>query len=204
MRNRIVTSLAIVALFATPLEAQQPQQAGASPAAAQLAMPEVGAMAPEVVLDGATAAGPTGAPIRLSELRGKTVVLAFFPAARTKGCTVQMETYRDRFAELFNGGENVVVLAVSTDADTTLASWAKEARFPMTFGSDTSLATSRAYGSLRGKYSSRNLFVIAPDGRIAHRMTPFNVLSQDAYLELANAVKATLAAQAPPAGARER
>ena len=48
------------------------------------AMPAVGDAAPDFVLPGATAAGPAG-PLRLSDFRGKTVVLAFFFKARTKG-----------------------------------------------------------------------------------------------------------------------
>jgi hypothetical protein len=37
-----------------------------------------------------------------------------------------MEAYRDQYAKLFNGGKNVVVLAMSADPDTTLAAWAHE------------------------------------------------------------------------------
>jgi hypothetical protein len=48
----------------------------------------------------------------------------------------------------------------------------------------------------------RNLFVIGPDGRIAHRITPFVVLSQDAYTELEHAVDRVAAStpgnSAPP------
>ena len=228
---RPALSLAFIATFgAAALTAQQPQQpqppqqpqqpqqpaqpaaasaptAPTAPATPALPVPAVGSMAPDFTLPGATREGLMSMPLSLSELRGRTVVLAFFPAARTRGCTVQLETYRDRFGELFAGGERVVIVAVSTDADTTLASWAKDAQFPMLFGSDTARAVSRAYGSLRGNVSSRNLFVIAPDGRIAHRMTPFNVLSQGAYTELAEAVKATLATGATGAGSgatRER
>ena len=51
---------------------------------AQDAPPAVGDMAPDFVLPGATAAGPAG-PLRLSDFRGQTVVLAFFFQARTKG-----------------------------------------------------------------------------------------------------------------------
>jgi AhpC/TSA family len=56
-------------------------RAQAVPAAAP---PVVGDTAPDFTLPGATAAGPAG-PLRLSDFRGKTVVLAFFFQARTKG-----------------------------------------------------------------------------------------------------------------------
>jgi hypothetical protein len=45
----------------------------------------VGQTAPDFVLPGATRAGPLDQPVRLSDLRGSTVVLAFFYKARTKG-----------------------------------------------------------------------------------------------------------------------
>src|SRR5215207_7180336 len=103
-----------------------------------------------------------------------------------------MEAYRDQYAKLFNGGRNVVVLAVSADADTALASWARDLQTPLLFGSDVGNAIGRRYGAPRG--SSRNLFVIDPSGRIAKRMAPFNELAQTAYDELESAVKKTLPA----------
>jgi peroxiredoxin len=103
-----------------------------------------------------------------------------------------MEAYRDQYAKLFNSGRNVVVLAVSADADTALASWARDLQTPVLFGSDSGNVVGRRYGAPRG--SSRNLFVIDPTGRIAHRMTPFNELAQASYEELASALKKTLPA----------
>jgi peroxiredoxin Q/BCP len=48
-------------------------------------MPKVGDIAPDFSLPGATKGGLTDKPIHLSDLKGQTVVLAFFPKARTKG-----------------------------------------------------------------------------------------------------------------------
>lgn len=61
------------ALVASPLTAQE-----ASP-------PEVGAMAPDFTLPGATRYGVLQDPVRLSDFRGKTVVVAFFFRVRTRG-----------------------------------------------------------------------------------------------------------------------
>ncbi len=55
------------------------------PAATVYPAPEVGAMAPDFALPGATRYGTLRDPVRLSDFRGKTVVLAFFYRARTKG-----------------------------------------------------------------------------------------------------------------------
>src|SRR5690606_12796053 len=51
---------------------------------------EIGAVAPDFGLPAATRWGLLKEPIRLSDYRGKIVVLAFFPRARTSGCTVEM------------------------------------------------------------------------------------------------------------------
>jgi peroxiredoxin len=105
-----------------------------------------------------------------------------------------MEAYRDQYAKLFNDGRNVVVVGVSVDSDTALASWARDLQTPILFASDAGQKVGKLYGSTRGGIDNRNLFVIAPDGRIAHRMLPFNELSAAAYDELADAVKKTLPA----------
>ena len=56
-----------------------------SRAIAQDGGPQVGDVAPDFSLPGATQAGLTPKPLHLSDFRGQTVVLAFFPKARTKG-----------------------------------------------------------------------------------------------------------------------
>src|SRR5215212_3883974 len=106
-----------------------------------------------------------------------------------------MEAYRDQYAKLFNSGRNVVVLGVSVDPDTALASWARDLQTPLLFASDVGQTVGRKYGSVRGGVDNRNLFVIDPSGRIAHRMIPFNELAQSSYDELGAAVKKTLPAK---------
>jgi len=91
----------------------------------------------------------------------------------------------------------VLLLGVSTDPDTTLAAWAKESNYPGVFASDSGQVIGKLYGSIRGNFDARNVFVIGPDGRIAHRMISFNVLSQDAYTELEKAVDQAAGVSAP-------
>jgi peroxiredoxin Q/BCP len=102
-----------------------------------------------------------------------------------------MQTYRDQYATLFHGGSGVTVLAVSTDQVDTLAAWAQDEKFPMTFLSDREAMVGHLYDV---KYPAANvlrrvLFVVGPDGRIGHVMRPFAELSQDAYVELGEAVR---------------
>lgn len=180
---------ATLAATAAPLQAQQPQ---AAPAAARPAGLQVGAMAPDFAIPGATRYGTLAQPVRLSDLRGQTVVLAFFPRARTRGCTVQMESYRDRYATLYQGGRKVVVLAVSTDADTTLAAWARELETPILFGSDSAQSVAALYDAAFAgrKINARHLYVIDPQGRIVHRQVPFNELAEASYEQLGAAIAA--------------
>ena len=124
-------------------------------------------------------------------LKGKTVVIAFFPKARTPGCTTQMTAYRDRYAQLFHGGKDVVLLGVSTDSDAALIDWAKEAGFPFAFVSDADGTLGEAYGALSPgglKFASRLLFVVGPDGRVAYTATPFRQNTEEAYTELGAAI----------------
>ena len=71
----------LAAMAAPELYAQQPAAAPGSAATAPL----VGQSAPDFTLPGATRFGLLKDPVRLSDYRGQTVVLAFFPKARTKG-----------------------------------------------------------------------------------------------------------------------
>jgi peroxiredoxin len=97
-----------------------------------------------------------------------------------------MEAYRDQYATLFNGGRDVVVLAVSVDPDTTLAAWARSSDFPFVFGSDTGGVAGRLYDAhdAARKLDNRALYVIGPDGRIAYHTPAFRVLAASAYEEL--------------------
>ena len=97
-----------------------------------------------------------------------------------------MEAYRDQYATLFNNGRRVVVLGISVDPDTALASWARDASFPMLFASDSGSVVGRRYGAFDAKnqVDDRSLYVIAPDGRIAYHVRPFNQLSAAAYARL--------------------
>jgi peroxiredoxin len=112
-----------------------------------------------------------------------------------------MEAYRDQYATLFNNGKKVVVIGISTDADTIQADWARDSDFPVLFASDTDQAVAKAYGSADGKYDTRNVFIVAPDGRIAARIMKFNVLAADAYTELGKDVTQTLMQTGKPGGA---
>jgi peroxiredoxin Q/BCP len=109
-----------------------------------------------------------------------------------------MNAYRDQYAQLFNNGNGVSVLAISTDKQQTQAAWAREAGYPMTFASDADLVASRAYGVvwnlLITRLDRRVVFVIGKDGRIRHVIRPFRELVQSSYDDLGKAVAEARAA----------
>ena len=111
-----------------------------------------------------------------------------------------MEAYRDQYATLFNNGRKVVVIGISVDADTTLASWARDADFPVVFASDTAGRVGVAYGAYveANKTDNRSLYVIAPDGKIAYKTQPFRVLVAEAHTELADAIDKLSPPPPPP------
>jgi len=76
MRTFLGTAAVALTLAVTPVAAQEP------PANPPL---DIGAVAPDFTLPGATRYGVLAEPVRLSDFKGKTVVLAFFFRARTRG-----------------------------------------------------------------------------------------------------------------------
>jgi len=113
-----------------------------------------------------------GNRVRLSELRGRKVVLYFYPKDDTSGCTTQACELRDRTAEFDARG--AVVLGVSPDPVDSHRKFADKFDLPFTLLADTDHSVAEAYGvwkekSMYGrKYMGveRTTFVIGEDGRI--------------------------------------
>lgn len=107
-----------------------------------------------------------------------------------------MQAYRDQYAQLFQTGRNVVLIAISADRDTALASWARDLEAPFLFASDTGAVVGKMYGALASRpgVTNRNLFVVGPDGKIAYRATPFREIDPTAYTELGAAIAKLLPA----------
>ena len=102
-----------------------------------------------------------------------------------------MEAYRDQYAKLFNGGKGVAVIGISADDDTLQGNWAREKSFPVYFASDPDRAVGAKYDvnyPFPLKMERRVVFVIGPDGRVAHIMRPFKELIDTSYVELGEAV----------------
>ncbi len=166
------------------------QTPAAAPTAASTAPPpppeiEVGQLAPDFTIAIADSAGVRDTPLKLSDMRGKVVVLAFYPADKSSGCTFQLTKFRDEYNRIF--GAETVVLPISVDSLSTHASWAADMKFPFALGADTELTLAKQYGSFipGRRTSTRTVFVIGKDGRILWRNLRFPALNESAYSELA-------------------
>jgi thioredoxin-dependent peroxiredoxin len=178
---------------ALPLAAQSAQQgAAAAPAAPARVIPSAGELAPDFTIQYADRKGVKAEPLTLSKLRGQVVVLAFYPADFSGGCTIEMSKFRDEYKTMF--GDGVTVLPISRDSLNTHVRWADSMAFPFALGSDQDASVARLYGSLgrpdRPNYLARTIFVIGKDGKVVYSKPSFNVNAQTAYDELAAAVAA--------------
>jgi peroxiredoxin Q/BCP len=113
-----------------------------------------------------------GDTVKLSDLRGKPVVLYFYPKDDTPGCTTQACGIRDAYDEFERAG--AVVLGVSPDDERSHARFKKKYKLPFTLLADTDRIVAEQYGvwgekSYMGrKYFgvSRSTFVIGKDGTV--------------------------------------
>jgi len=94
----------------------------------------------------------TGAPVSLADYRGQKVVVYFYPAAMTPGCTTQACDFRDSLGSL--GAAGYQVLGVSKDTQAKLAQFAENDHLTFPLLSDEDLAVHRAYGT----WGEKNLY----------------------------------------------
>jgi glutaredoxin-dependent peroxiredoxin len=111
-------------------------------------------------------------PVTLSALRGRPVVLAFFPAAFSSVCTKELCTFKDSIAQL--GKANAQVFGISVDTFFTLKAFQDQQKLNFPLLSDFNKQVIRDYGvfnedmiGLKG-IAKRAVFVIDKDGIVRH------------------------------------
>jgi peroxiredoxin Q/BCP len=117
-----------------------------------------------------------GNTVTLEDYRGHKVIVYFYPAASTPGCTTQACDFRDNMASL--KAEGYVVLGVSKDELPALEKFAEEESLGFPLLSDSDLVVHNAYGaygekSLYGKTVTgvlRSTFVVDEDGKLLHAL----------------------------------
>lgn len=109
---------------------------------------------------------------RLSDYRGRTVVLFFYPKDGTPGCTAEACNLRDHYAELTERG--IAVLGISYDDSASHREFADKNNLPFPLLSDTEKRVSEKYGAKSGLlgyfFPKRITYIISPDGVIIDRI----------------------------------
>jgi len=117
-----------------------------------------------------------GNEVSLSDFRGKNVVVYFYPAAATPGCTTQACDFRDNLAELNDAG--FTVLGISPDKQAKLAKFVADEGLTFPLLSDESRTVLTEWGAFGEKKNYgrtvmgviRSTFIVDPEGRIAKAM----------------------------------
>jgi peroxiredoxin Q/BCP len=121
----------------------------------------VGAPAPAI-----ESVAHNGQKVNLAELKGRPVVVYFYPKDDTPGCTVEAEEIRDDWADLSKS--NAVVLGVSTQDNASHRAFASKYGLPFMLLPDENEAIARAFGvPVKNGYTKRVTFVIDKQGKIA-------------------------------------
>ena len=132
-------------------------------------MVEIGTKAPEFALP-----DQDGVIRKLSDYRGKPIVLYFYPKDDTPGCTKEACSFRDTFADFKKAG--VEVLGVSTDNSESHEKFRKKYNLPFTLLADTDKKVINDYGIWQEKVNygkkywgiARTTFLIDKNGNIMH------------------------------------
>ncbi len=134
-------------------------------------MVEEGAPAPEFELQ-----SDEGETVTLSALRGKPVVLYFYPKDDTPGCTTEACEFRDAYDRFRDQG--VEILGVSPDTEASHRKFKSKYELPFTLLADPDHRAAEAYGVWKEKRNygktymgvERSTFVIDADGKVAKAM----------------------------------
>lgn len=107
----------------------------------------------------------TGADLKLSALKGKPVVIYFYPKDETPGCTKEAQDFRDAWKDLEKNG--AVVIGISTDKDESHKAFATHHKLPFHLVSDESGTIAKSFGvPNRAGFLGRQTFVVGADGNV--------------------------------------
>ena len=121
----------------------------------------VGTAAPDF-----TTTDDAGKTVSLSDFKGKTVVLYFYPKDDTPGCTKQAQSFRDNYTEY--QGKDMVVLGVSRDDEASHQQFKEKYGLPFTLLADKDGSITKSFDVDGGGYAKRVTYVIDGEGKITH------------------------------------
>ncbi|WP_394826319.1 peroxiredoxin [Pendulispora albinea] len=141
---------------AKPAEAAPAPVAAAAGSAAEL---EVGKPAPDF-----SAKAHDGTNLHLAALKGKSVVVYFYPKDETPGCTKEACSFRDAWVQL--GKKNVVLIGISADDEASHKKFAEHHKLPFLLVSDPDGSIAKSFGVPFKGFTARQTFVIGADGNV--------------------------------------
>jgi len=126
----------------------------------------VGQLAPDFTLP-----DQDGADVTLSSLRGRWVVVYFYPKDDTPGCTKESCSFRDSFEDFTDAGATVI--GISSDSVASHKAFAEKHRLPFTLLADVDGTVRAAWGTGKtlGLLPGRVTYVIDPEGVVRHRFS---------------------------------
>lgn len=127
----------------------------------------VGTVAPDF-----TVKDTNGNTVTLSEFKGKTVVLYFYPKDDTPGCTKEAQSFRDAYDEY--KGKDMVVLGVSMDDEASHKAFTEKYGLPFQLLADVDGNITKAYGVDGGGYAKRVTYIIDSEGKISQVIEKVN------------------------------
>jgi peroxiredoxin len=152
--------------------------------------PRAGDPAPGFSLPYATRDSVARDTLALSSFLGKrNVILAFYPADWSGGCTREVCTFRDNFAAL--GTMDADVIGISGDYTHSHHEWAKHHNLPFRLASDHDHAVAKRYGSFNpaNGYNRRTVFVIDKQGKVAYADLAYSARDAASFEKLQAALK---------------
>jgi peroxiredoxin Q/BCP len=150
---------------ATPPSAGAPTPTGAAPSTSPPTSATANGVAVGAPPPDFTARASDGTDIHLAGLKGKPVVVYFYPKDETPGCTKEACSFRDAWDGLSKAG--VVLIGVSGDTDDSHKAFAGHYKLPFHLVSDPKGAIAGQFGvPFTDGYASRQSFVIGPDGNV--------------------------------------
>ena len=133
--------------------------------------------------------------VKLSDLRGQPVMIAFYPAAFSPVCSGEMCTIRDEWAGFEQAGAKV--LAISRDGVWSLKAWKEQQGFKHTLLSDPKGEVARLYGAWNEDLAlaERVTVVVDPEGKVTYVTRSPSIPTPRDQMEALEAVKAAAAAR---------
>lgn len=174
-RNAVVRAVLYVTFAAGLVLAAQPLIHAPAIHADEQSVPAVGTTAPDFTLP-----SQEGTPISLHSLRGKWVVLYFYPKDQTPGCTIEAHGFQRDQAQYDQ--KNAVVVGVSVDTVQSHKEWCAKDGMNFKMLSDVNKEVVTKYGSTMtipqapqlGTVAARNTFIIDPSGKIVKEFIKVN------------------------------